>query len=129
MPIEFLRPIPSVALIPLAVLVYGTGLQSKVFLAAFAAFWPLFVQTLYGVQDVDPVVTDTARSFGLGRFERLLADPPAGRGALHRHRHPDLLGGRADPRGHRRARDRRGRARALDRTSRRPAARSTSCTR
>ena len=34
--IEFLRPIPSVALIPLAVLVYGSGLESKVFLAAFA---------------------------------------------------------------------------------------------
>jgi ABC-type nitrate/sulfonate/bicarbonate transport system permease component len=40
-PIEFLRPIPSVALIPLAVLIYGTGLESKVFLAAFASFWPL----------------------------------------------------------------------------------------
>ena len=70
-PIEFLRPIPSVALIPLAVLVYGTGLESKVFLAVFASFWPLFVQTMYGVQDVDPVVTDTARSFGLTRFERI----------------------------------------------------------
>jgi ABC-type nitrate/sulfonate/bicarbonate transport system permease component len=69
--IEFLRPIPSVALIPLAVLVYGTGLESKVFLAAFASFWPLFVQTLYGVRDVDPVTLDTARSFGLGRAERL----------------------------------------------------------
>ena len=34
--IEFLRPVPSVALIPLAILVYGTGLQSKVFLVAFA---------------------------------------------------------------------------------------------
>ena len=70
-PIEFLRPFPSVALIALAVLVYGTGLESKVFLAVFASFWPLFVQTMYGVQDVDPVVTDTARSFGLGRFERI----------------------------------------------------------
>ncbi len=69
--IEFLRPIPSVALVPLAVLIYGTGIQSKVFLAAFAAFWPLFIQTLYGVRDVDPVATDTARSFGLGRLERL----------------------------------------------------------
>jgi ABC-type nitrate/sulfonate/bicarbonate transport system permease component len=69
--IEFLRPIPSVALIPLAVLVYGTGLESKVFLAAFASFWPLLIQTLYGVQDVDPVSIDTARSFGLSRFERL----------------------------------------------------------
>jgi ABC-type nitrate/sulfonate/bicarbonate transport system permease component len=70
-PIEFLRPIPSVALIPLAVLIYGTGLESKVFLSAFACFWPLLIQTMYGVQDVDPVATDTARSFGLGRFARL----------------------------------------------------------
>jgi ABC-type nitrate/sulfonate/bicarbonate transport system permease component len=70
-PIEFLRPIPSVALIPLAVLIYGTGLESKVFLAAFASFWPLLIQTIYGVQDVDPVATDTARSFGLGRLARL----------------------------------------------------------
>jgi ABC-type nitrate/sulfonate/bicarbonate transport system permease component len=70
--IEFLRPIPSVALIPLAVLVYGSGLESKVFLASFAATWPLLMQTLYGVQDVDPVATDTARSFGFGRAQRLL---------------------------------------------------------
>jgi ABC-type nitrate/sulfonate/bicarbonate transport system permease component len=69
--IEFLRPIPSVALIPLAILIYGTGLQSKVFLAAFASFWQLLVATLYGVQDVDPVATDTARSFGFSRPQRL----------------------------------------------------------
>ena len=70
--IEFLRPIPSVALIPLAVLIWGSGLESKVFLAAFASTWPLLMQTLYGVQDVDPVATDTARSFGLSRRQRLL---------------------------------------------------------
>jgi ABC-type nitrate/sulfonate/bicarbonate transport system permease component len=69
--IEFLRPIPSVALIPLAVLVYGTGLESKVFLVIFASFWPVLVQTLYGVQDVDPVAMDTARSFGFGRASRM----------------------------------------------------------
>jgi ABC-type nitrate/sulfonate/bicarbonate transport system permease component len=69
--IEFLRPIPSVALIPLAILIYGTGLKSKVFLASFASFWQLLVATLYGVQDVDPVATDTARSFGMSRFQRL----------------------------------------------------------
>jgi ABC-type nitrate/sulfonate/bicarbonate transport system permease component len=69
--IEFLRPIPSVALIPLAILIYGTGLESKIFLAAFASFWQLLVATLYGVQDVDPVATDTARSFGFSRTQRL----------------------------------------------------------
>jgi ABC-type nitrate/sulfonate/bicarbonate transport system permease component len=70
-PIEFLRPIPSAALIPLLFLTLGTTLQSEVFLAAFGAFWPLLVQTIYGVRDVDPVAIDTARSFGVGRFERL----------------------------------------------------------
>ena len=128
-PIEFLRPIPSVALIPLAVLVYGTGLQSKVFLAAFASFWPLFIQTLYGMQDVDPVLTDTAKSFGLGA---LGADPPdhaAERRPLHRHRHPHLLRRRADPVRDRGAGDRRGRASAARSASRRRAAPSTSCTR
>ena len=43
------------------------------FLAAFGAFWPLLVQTMYGVRDVDPVALDTARSFGVGRLERLYA--------------------------------------------------------
>ena len=70
--IEFLRPIPSVALIPLAILIWGSGLESKVFLAAFASTWPLLMQTLYGVQDVDPVATDTARSFGFHRGQRML---------------------------------------------------------
>ena len=70
-PIEFLRPIPSAALIPLLFLTLGTTLKSQVFLATFGAFWPLLVQTIYGVRDVDPVALDTARSFGVGRFERL----------------------------------------------------------
>ena len=70
-PIEFLRPIPSAALIPLLFLTLGTTLKSEVFLAAFGAFWPLLVQTMYGVRDVDPLAVDTARSFGVGRFERL----------------------------------------------------------
>src|SRR6187200_2460495 len=70
-PVEFLRPIPSAALIPLLFLTLGTTLESEVFLAAFGAFWPLLVQTMYGVRDVDPVAIDTARSFHVGRFERL----------------------------------------------------------
>ena len=58
-------------LIPLLFLTLGTTLKSEVFLAAFGAFWPLLVQTMYGVRDVDPVAIDTARSFGVGGFERL----------------------------------------------------------
>jgi ABC-type nitrate/sulfonate/bicarbonate transport system permease component len=72
--IEFLRPVPSVALIPLAVLVFGTGQDMKVFLVAFACFWPILFQAIYGVQDVDPIARDTARSYGLpplARFTRI----------------------------------------------------------
>jgi ABC-type nitrate/sulfonate/bicarbonate transport system permease component len=71
-PIEFLRPIPSAVLIPLLFLTLGTNLKSEVFLATFGAFWPLLVQTMYGVRDVDPIALDTGRSFGLGRGERLV---------------------------------------------------------
>lgn len=69
--IEFLRPIPSVALIPLAVLLYGTSLQSTLLLVVYASFWQVLIQVLYGVGDVDPVADDTARSYGLGRLARL----------------------------------------------------------
>lgn len=70
--IEFLRPIPSVALLPLAVLTFGTDLDSKLFLVVFASLWPILVQVTYGVQDVDPVATDTARSFGVSPWRRLV---------------------------------------------------------
>jgi ABC-type nitrate/sulfonate/bicarbonate transport system permease component len=69
--IEFLRPIPSVALIPLAVLVFGTDLASTLLLVVYASFWQVLVQVLHGVVDVDPVAADTARSFRFGRWARV----------------------------------------------------------
>ncbi|GID91732.1 ABC transporter permease [Amorphoplanes digitatis] len=69
--VEFLRPIPSVALIPLAVLLYGSDLGSSLLLVVYAAFWQVLVQVLYGVADVDPVADETARSFRLGAFARV----------------------------------------------------------
>jgi ABC-type nitrate/sulfonate/bicarbonate transport system permease component len=68
--IEFLRPIPSVALIPLAVLMYGTQLRSTLLLVVYASFWQVLVQVLHGVRDVDPVAEDTARSYGLSALAR-----------------------------------------------------------
>lgn len=69
--IEFLRPIPSVALIPVAVLLYGTGLESTLLLVVYASFWQVLVQVLAGTHDVDPVADDTARSYLLGRWGRV----------------------------------------------------------
>jgi len=69
--VEFLRPVPSVALIPLAILVWGQDLGSKVFLVVVGALWPIVIQSMYGVSQVDDVARDTARSYGLGASERL----------------------------------------------------------
>ncbi|GAA3749332.1 ABC transporter permease [Leifsonia bigeumensis] len=68
--IEFLRPIPSVALIPLAVLLLGVKIESSLLLIIYASFWQVLLQVLYGVADVDPVADNTARSYGLGLFAR-----------------------------------------------------------
>lgn len=68
--VEFLRPIPSVALIPLAVVMFGLNLQSALVIVVYASFWQVFVQVLYGVADVDAVARDTARSYRLPRHTR-----------------------------------------------------------
>ncbi|MFI5622248.1 ABC transporter permease [Nocardioides sp. NPDC051685] len=69
--IEFLRPIPSVALIPLAVVLYGSQMQATLILVVYASFWQMLVQVLYGTQDVDPVARDTARSFRFSAVRRI----------------------------------------------------------
>lgn len=69
--IEFLRPIPSVALIPLAVLMFGTDMRSTLLLVVYASFWQVLLQVLYGVQDVDPVAAETARSYGFSRLTQV----------------------------------------------------------
>jgi ABC-type nitrate/sulfonate/bicarbonate transport system permease component len=69
--IEFLRPIPSVALIPLVVLMYGTKPTATIILVVYAAFWQMLVQVLYGVRDVDPVAQETARSYRFSRWTQV----------------------------------------------------------
>jgi ABC-type nitrate/sulfonate/bicarbonate transport system permease component len=68
--IEFLRPIPSVALIPLAVVLFKTPMQSTLLLVIYASFWQVLIQVLHGVADVDPVARETATSYRLGRLDR-----------------------------------------------------------
>ena len=53
--IEFLRPIPAVALIPLAILLFGLDTPMRRFVIAFAAVWPILINTLYGVRGTDPL--------------------------------------------------------------------------
>lgn len=61
--VDFLRTIPPVALIPLALLLYGATVQMALVLVVFGSVWPLLLQTIYGVHDVDPLARDVARSY------------------------------------------------------------------
>lgn len=69
--VEFLRPIPSVALIPLAMVLIGAGPETKITLAVYASVWPILFNTIYALDEIDPQFLDTARSFGLNRRQTM----------------------------------------------------------
>ena len=63
---EILRPIPSPAYIPIAILFLGLEDTMKVFMIAFSCFFPILLNTYSGVRAVDLIQINTARTFGLG---------------------------------------------------------------
>jgi NitT/TauT family transport system permease protein len=69
--IEFLRPIPPVAIIPLVMIVLGSGPDAKIFLAFYASVWPILFNIIYALDEIDPLLLDTSRSFGNGRVRTL----------------------------------------------------------
>ena len=64
--VEFLRPVPSVILLPLVLLIVQDSHGTEVALIAFAAVWPVLLNTVYGIGEVDPLAVQTLRSFGFG---------------------------------------------------------------
>lgn len=68
---EFIRPIPSSAYIPVAILFLGIGNEMKVFVIFLACLFPILLNTYGGVRGVDPVLIDTGRTFGLSRVRAL----------------------------------------------------------
>ena len=70
--IEVLRPIPSVALIPLAMLVFGFGLRMEFSIVAFASFWPMLILTQAAVRQVEPRLLEVSRVLGLSPAQRSL---------------------------------------------------------
>lgn len=65
MAIEFLRPMPSVAIIPVAILALGLGDAMIVAVTVYACLWPILINTIDGVRNVDSTMVDTGRTFGL----------------------------------------------------------------
>src|SRR5262245_32419607 len=69
--IELTRPISPIALIPLAILWFGIGLGSKVFVITMATFFPILLNTIAGVKGTDLLMIRAARSLGAGHLRLL----------------------------------------------------------
>jgi ABC-type nitrate/sulfonate/bicarbonate transport system permease component len=70
--VEFMRAIPAVALIPLAILWFTPfGVGAHRFVVAFAAAWPILINTIYGVRGVDRTLHDVARTSRVNGVDRL----------------------------------------------------------
>jgi len=69
--IDFLRTIPAVALVPLALLLYGATDRMALVLIVFGSVWPMLLQSMYGVHQVDPIARDVARAYRFRRRERI----------------------------------------------------------
>lgn len=65
--IEVTRPIPAIALVPIAILLFPSGEQGIVFITAFAAFFPIAVSTIHAMKTLPRVWEDAARTMGAGR--------------------------------------------------------------
>ncbi|ROZ71316.1 ABC transporter permease [Ramlibacter sp. WS9] len=63
--VELFRPIPPVALIPIAMLVFGFGYRMELSLVAFTCFWPMLLFTHAAVRVVDRQLIEVARILGL----------------------------------------------------------------
>ncbi|MEV4257352.1 ABC transporter permease subunit [Spirillospora sp. NPDC049652] len=62
--VELCRPVPSVALIPLATILFSSVTQAETSLVFYASLWPILINTLYALRDVDPVAKESLRAFG-----------------------------------------------------------------
>jgi sulfonate transport system permease protein len=69
--VEVLRPVPSVALIPLAMLVFGFGLRMEVSVVAFATVWPMLVLSQAAARQVPPQLLEVAAGLQLSPAARV----------------------------------------------------------
>ena len=67
--VQMIRNIPHLALIPLVILWFGIDEAAKLFLVALGVFFPIYVNTLLGIQGVDPQLVEMGRIYGMRPFE------------------------------------------------------------
>lgn len=69
--VELLRPIPSVALIPLALLTFGYGYRMEYSVVAFATFWPFLILSHHALRQVDVRLIEVSRLMGFNIWQRI----------------------------------------------------------
>lgn len=69
---QIIRPIPPLAWIPLAIVWFGIGIGSKIFVIFLAAFVPSLINAYTGVKTIEPLMLDVAKTFGLNQKNILL---------------------------------------------------------
>ncbi|WP_018991171.1 ABC transporter permease [Aromatoleum toluclasticum] len=67
-PLEVLRPIPGVAWIPLAILMFPSSELSMIFITFMGALFPVLLNTIHGVEAIDRRLVASSRSLGAGRW-------------------------------------------------------------
>ncbi len=66
--VESFRPIAPMAILPIAILWFGTGTPSALAIVTYAAFFPVLVNTVHGVSRVDRKLVLAAQTMGMGRL-------------------------------------------------------------
>lgn len=70
--VELFRPIPPVALIPVAMLIFGLGWRMEIVIVAFTCFWPMLLFTQGAVRAVEPRLLEVARLLRLSGYDTVL---------------------------------------------------------
>jgi len=66
--VDLLRSLPVIALIPIAILIWGTGMKTEIILGAYAGLWPMLMNTAGGARSIPAALSDVARMLGLSRL-------------------------------------------------------------
>ncbi|MCL6456604.1 MAG: ABC transporter permease subunit, partial [Gorillibacterium sp.] len=66
--IQMLRTIPHLALIPLVILWFGIGEETKLVLVSLGVFFPIYINTFHGIKSIDPELMEMGRVYGLKGF-------------------------------------------------------------
>lgn len=71
LPVEFIRAMPSIALLPVWMIVYGLGFKMEIAVIAFTTVWPNLVMARSSVQGITPRLNEVAKILGLSRLQQI----------------------------------------------------------